>query len=233
MVLAIIGRIGIAGGSGYARRIRRQRGSRAIVGRRPHDSVQHGDRSGARAGMVAVDKTIEYFHGRPYGRRGTRDVGTRAAQSWGRSSKSDADAKFDKEVILRTPPISDPQVTWGVFEMVVPDGCGRARSEQNSTSSSVAVGGGVEYMSLKARYADTRDYARQDFIGSCTNSRIELRAAAAVVEESAHRQEHQACPGRAGSGLVKTQAEKEGLDKIFKAAGFEWREPRLAPCVWE
>ena len=156
----------------------------------------------------------------------------RAAQSWC-EFKSDADAKFDKEVILNAADIR-PQVTWGTSpEMVVPVDAVVPDPEQEADI--IKRGGwqqALKYMGLKPGTPIREITLDKIFIGSCTNSRIEdLRAAAAVIKNRHIAKNIKLALVVPGSGLVKTQAEKEGLDKIFKAAGFEWREPGCSMCL--
>ena len=230
MVLAIIGRIGIAGGSGYAVEFAGSAIEQlSVEGRMTVCNM--AIEAGARAGMVAVDKkTIEYFRGRPYAPRDA--MWDRAAQSWC-EFKSDADAKFDKEVILNAADIR-PQVTWGTSpEMVVPVDAVVPDPEQEADI--IKRGGwqqALKYMGLKPGTPIREITLDKIFIGSCTNSRIEdLRAAAAVIKNRHIAKNIKLALVVPGSGLVKTQAEKEGLDKIFKAAGFEWREPGCSMCL--
>jgi 3-isopropylmalate/(R)-2-methylmalate dehydratase large subunit len=187
--------------------------------------------AGARAGMVAVDETtIEYIKGRPFAPQGAD--WERAVAYW-RTLKSDPDAKFDREVALDAREIR-PHVTWGTSpEMVVSvedrvpdpdkekDGLRREGMER-----------ALEYMGLKPRTPITDIKIDKVFIGSCTNSRIEdLRAAAAVVKGRRIAANIRAALVVPGSGLVKQQAEREGLDRIFRDAGFEWREPGCSMCL--
>ncbi len=230
IVLAIIGRIGTAGGTGHAIEFA---GSaiRALSVEGRMTVCNMAIEAGARAGMIAVDdKTIEYFRGRPFAPKGER--WERASAAW-RDLVSDPDASFDREVVLQASDIV-PQVTWGTSpEMVVP--VGGSVPDPAAESNPVKREGmlrALEYMGLQPGIR-IRDIALDKvFIGSCTNSRIEdLRAAAAVVKGK------RVAPGVRlalvvpGSGLVKAQAEKEGLDRIFSDAGFEWREPGCSMCL--
>ena len=230
IVLAIIGRIGTAGGTGFAIEF----GGEAI-----RDLSVEGRmtvcnmaiEAGARAGMVAVDeKTIEYFRGRPYAPRG--EMWDRAAEAW-RELKSDADARFDAEVHLDATEIK-PQVTWGTSpEMVV--AVDASVPDPAAESDPVKADGmrrALEYMGLDAGMAITDIPVDVVFIGSCTNSRIEdLREAAAVARGRKVAPTVKQALVVPGSGLVKKQAEEEGLDKIFLEAGFEWREPGCSMCL--
>ncbi|MBI3570642.1 MAG: 3-isopropylmalate dehydratase large subunit [Gammaproteobacteria bacterium] len=230
IVLAIIGRIGTAGGNGYAVEFAGSAiGQLSVEGRMTVCNM--AIEAGARAGMIAVDeKTIEYFRGRPYAPRGA--MWEQAVQSW-RDFKSDADAKFDKEVVLNTADIQ-PQVTWGTSpEMVVSVGAVVPDPEQEADALKRAgMQQALTYMGLKAGTPMREIALDKIFIGSCTNSRIEdLRAAASVVKNRHIAKNIKLALVVPGSGLVKTQAEKEGLDKIFMAAGFEWREPGCSMCL--
>ncbi len=230
IVLAIIGRIGTAGGSGHAIEFAGSAiESLSVEGRMTVCNM--AIEAGARAGMIAVDeKTIEYFRGRPYAPRGV--MWDRAVQSW-RECKSDADAVFDQEVVFNAAGIR-PQVTWGTSpEMVVPVDAVVPDPEQEPDA--IKRGGlqqALKYMGLKPGTPIREIMLDKIFIGSCANSRIEdLRAAAAVVKNRHIAKNIKLALVVPGSGLVKTQAENEGLDKIFKAAGFEWREPGCSMCL--
>jgi len=230
VVLAIIGKIGTAGGTGYAIEFTGStlRGL-SMEGRMTVCNM--AIEAGARAGMVAVDDTtIEYVAGRPYSPvGGMREAAIRA---W-RELRSDADARFDRVVSLDGSSLA-PQVTWGTSpEMVAPvDG---AVPDPEMAPDSVRREGmrkALDYMGLEPGTLITAIQPDHIFIGSCTNARIEdLRAAAAVVNG------RRVAPGIKqalvvpGSGLVKQQAEAEGLDAIFRVAGFEWREPGCSMCL--
>jgi 3-isopropylmalate/(R)-2-methylmalate dehydratase large subunit len=230
VVLAIIGRIGTAGGTGCAvefagSTIR----SLSMEGRMTVCNM--AIEAGARAGMVAVDDvTIGYVKGRPFSPTGpTWD----AAVAYWRTLKSDPDAKFDREVKLDASEIK-PQVTWGTSpEMVVTvdDAVPDPEKEKDSTRRE-GMERALVYMGLKPRTRITDIKLDKIFIGSCTNSRIEdLRVAAAVVKGRRIAPNIRQAMVVPGSGLVKTQAEKEGLDKVFRDAGFEWREPGCSMCL--
>jgi len=230
VVLAIIGKIGTAGGTGYAMEFAGSAiMSLSVEGRMTVCNM--AIEAGARAGMVAVDdKTIEYFRGRPYAPKGA--VWELAAQAW-RALHSDPDATFDKEVVLNAAEIK-PQVSWGTSpEMVAAiDGCVPDPAKEADAVKRGSYVAALNYMGLVAN-TPIRDI-RPDkiFIGSCTNSRIEdLRAAAAVVKGKKVAKTIKLAMVVPGSGLVKSQAEKEGLDKIFQDAGFEWREPGCSMCL--
>jgi 3-isopropylmalate/(R)-2-methylmalate dehydratase large subunit len=229
-VLAIIGEIGTAGGTGYAIEfggdaIR----SLSVEGRMTVCNM--AIEAGARAGMVAVDdKTIDYVKGRPYAP--TAEQWDQAVAQW-RDLVSDADAKFDREVHIDAATIQ-PQVTWGTSpEMVVPVGDAVPDpAQQSDPVKRTGMEKALAYMDLKPG-TPIRDIAIDKvFIGSCTNSRIEdLRAAAAIVKGHKVADNVKLAMVVPGSGLVKHQAEEEGLDKIFLDAGFEWREPGCSMCL--
>ncbi|OGI38481.1 MAG: 3-isopropylmalate dehydratase large subunit [Candidatus Muproteobacteria bacterium RBG_16_62_13] len=230
VVLAIIGKIGTAGGNGYALEFAGDAiMSLSVEGRMTVCNM--AIEAGARAGMVAVDdKTIEYFRGRPYAPK--TDQWEMAARAW-RTLTSDTGAKFDKEVVLNAADIK-PQVTWGTSpEMVtvidgrVPDPAQEADGVKRGSYERA-----LQYMGLTANTPIRDIKLDKIFIGSCTNSRIEdLRAAAGVVKGKKVAKNIKLAMVVPGSGLVKTQAEKEGLDKVFTAAGFEWREPGCSMCL--
>lgn len=230
VVLAIIGKIGTAGGTGYAIEFAgpaiRQL---SMEGRMTVCNM--AIEAGARAGMIAVDDTtIDYVKDRPFAPVGPH--WERAVTYW-RTLHSDPGAQFDLVVHLDAAGIR-PQVTWGTSpEMVVSiDGRIPDPDLEKDNVKRDAIEKALVYMGLKPNTAMTDIRIDKVFIGSCTNSRIEdLRAAAAVV-----RGRHRAANVRLamvvpGSGLVKEQAEREGLDRIFKDAGFEWREPGCSMCL--
>jgi 3-isopropylmalate/(R)-2-methylmalate dehydratase large subunit len=187
--------------------------------------------AGARAGMVAVDeKTIDYLRGRPYAPQGEQFE--KAAAYW-KTLVSDPGAKFDKVVDIDATALK-PQVTWGTSpEMVVsiedrvPD-----PDRERDSSRREGMARALDYMGLKPATPMTDIRIDKVFIGSCTNSRIEdLRAAASVVKGKRVASNVKLALVVPGSGLVKQQAEKEGLDRIFRDAGFEWREPGCSMCL--
>jgi 3-isopropylmalate/(R)-2-methylmalate dehydratase large subunit len=230
VVLAIIGRIGTAGGTGYAIEF----AGSAIRGLSMEGRMtvcNMAIEAGARAGMVAFDeKTEAYVRGRPLAPTGV--VWDQALAYW-KTLHSDADAVFDRVVELRAEDIA-PQVTWGTSpEMVLPVG---ERVPDPSTVSDPGQREGMEralaYMNLQANMPLTDIRIDKVFIGSCTNSRIEdMRAAAAVVRGRRKADSVKLALVVPGSGLVKAQAEAEGLDKVFTEAGFEWREPGCSMCL--
>ncbi len=230
IVLAVIGKIGTAGGTGYAiefagSAIR----SLSMEGRMTVCNM--AIEAGARAGMVAVDDTtINYVKGRPFAPVGPH--WDRAVEHW-RTLHSDPDAKFDTVVMINAAEII-PQVTWGTSpEMVVPvDARVPDPDKEKDPVKRDAMEKALVYMDLKPNTAISDIRIDKVFIGSCTNSRIEdLRAAAAVVRGKFRASNVKLAMVVPGSGLVKEQAEREGLDKIFREAGFEWREPGCSMCL--
>ena len=236
VVLAIIGKIGTAGGTGYTiefggSAIR----SLSMEGRMTVCNM--AIEACARAGLVAVDdKTIAYVHnggkGRPFAPTGV--AWDQAVAHW-RTLQSDPGAHFDAVVELDAAKIQ-PQVTWGTSpEMVVGvDGRVPDPDKEKDSVKRGAIERALAYMGLEPNKAITDIRIDKVFIGSCTNSRIEdLRAAAAVVKKLGRRVASNVKLAMVvpGSGLVKKQAEAEGLDKIFTAAGFEWREPGCSMCL--
>ena len=230
LALAIIGKIGTAGGTccaiefaGPAVR------ALSIEGRMTLCNM--AIEAGARAGMVAVDqKTLDYVRGRPFAPRGEM---WQQAEDWWRTLVTDDGAVFDCEVRLDAGSIA-PQVTWGTSpEMVVPV-TGKVPNPAEMADAVHQSDGqrALAYMGLVPGTPLTAVAVDKVFIGSCTNSRIEdLRAAAAVIkgrQKAASVKQVLVVPG---SGLIKQQAEAEGLDKIFVAAGFEWREPGCSMCL--
>ncbi len=230
IVLAIIGRIGTAGGTGYAIEFGGDAiKALSIEGRMTLCNM--AIEAGARAGMVAVDdKTIEYVKGRPYAPKG--DEWQQAVSAW-QDLVSDADADFDQVIHLDATTIQ-PQVTWGTSpEMVV--GIDARVPNPASFSDPVKQEGAqaaLKYMGLEADTPINEIKVDKVFIGSCTNSRIEdLRAAADIAKGRKVADNIKIAMVVPGSGLVKQQAEQEGLDKVFVEAGFEWREPGCSMCL--
>ena len=230
LILAIIGRIGTAGGTGHAiefagSAIR----SLSMEGRMTVCNM--AIEAGARAGMIGVDDTtINYVKGRPFAPG--IESWERAVVYW-RTLTSDPQAKFDREVRLEAAEIR-PHVTWGTSpEMVVTvdDAVPDPDREKDATRRE-GMERALVYMGLKPRTRITDIKLDKIFIGSCTNSRIEdLRAAAAVVKGRRLAPNIRLAMVVPGSGLVKSQAEREGLDKVFRDAGFEWREPGCSMCL--
>ena len=230
IVLAVIGKIGTAGGTGYAIEFA---GStiQALSMEGRMTICNMAIEAGARAGMIAVDETtIHYVKGRPLSPVGSH--WERAVAYW-RTLHSDPGAKFDMVVMLNAADIK-PQVTWGTSpEMVIAiDGRVPDPDQEKDASKRDGMEKALIYMALKPNTPMQDIYIDKVFIGSCTNSRIEdLRAAAAVVRGKFRAANVKLAMVVPGSGLVKEQAEREGLDKIFKDAGFEWREPGCSMCL--
>jgi 3-isopropylmalate/(R)-2-methylmalate dehydratase large subunit len=230
VILAIIGRIGTAGGTGAAIEFA---GStfRAMSMEGRMTVCNMAIEAGARAGMIGVDDvTIEYLRGRPYAPKG-RDWDT--AVAYWRTLASDPNARFDREVRLDARELR-PHVTWGTSpEMVVPvDDTVPDPEREKDAMRREGMERALTYMGLKPRTRIIDIKLDKIFIGSCTNSRIEdLRVAAAVVKGRRVASNIRAAMVVPGSGLVKAQAEKEGLDKIFRDAGFQWREPGCSMCL--
>jgi 3-isopropylmalate/(R)-2-methylmalate dehydratase large subunit len=230
VILAIIGRIGTAGGTGHAIEFA---GStlRAMSMEGRMTVCNMAIEAGARAGIIGVDDaTIDYLRGRPYAPKG-RDW-DHAVAYW-RTLASDPNARFDREVALDAREIG-PHVTWGTSpEMVVPvDDVVPDPEREKDAMRREGMERALTYMGLKPRTRMTDIKLDKVFIGSCTNSRIEdLRAAAAVVKGRRVASGIRAAMVVPGSGIVKAQAEKEGLDKIFRDAGFQWREPGCSMCL--
>ena len=229
VALAIIGRIGTAGGTGCAVEFA---GSaiRALSMEGRMTVCNMAIEAGARAGMIAVDDTtLQYLRGRQFAPKG-RDW-DQAMVYW-RTLKSDPDAKFDREVTLDAREIK-PHVTWGTSpEMVVsvedtvPDPDREKDSQRREGMERALV-----YMGLKPKQRITDIKIDKVFIGSCTNSRIEDLREVARIAAGKNVNANVYAMIVPGSGLVKEQAEQEGLDKIFKAAGFDWREPGCSMCL--
>lgn len=230
IVLAIIGETGTAGGTGYAIEF----GGDAIKALSMEGRMtvcNMAIEAGARAGMVAVDqKTIDFVKDRPYSPKA--DEWEQAVTAW-QELHSDADATFDTVINIDAASIK-PQVTWGTSpEMVVgidnkvPD----PANEKDEVKREGMVAA-LKYMGLTANTPMNEIKVDKVFIGSCTNSRIEdMRAAAEVAKGCKVASNIKLAMVVPGSGLIKQQAEKEGLDKIFTDAGFEWREPGCSMCL--
>lgn len=230
IVLRIIGEIGTAGGTGH---------TIEFVGEAISNLSMEGRmtlcnmtiEAGARAGLVGCDQTtIDYLKGRPFAPTG--ENWDKAVAYW-QTLHSDADAIFDREIHIDAASI-EPQVTWGTSpEMVI--SINENVPDPASETDRVKSGGmqnALDYMGLAANTPCKEVFLDKIFIGSCTNSRIEdLRAAAAVVKGRKVADTIKLAMVVPGSGLVKQQAETEGLDKIFIEAGFEWREPGCSMCL--
>jgi 3-isopropylmalate/(R)-2-methylmalate dehydratase large subunit len=230
IALAIIGKIGTAGGTGYAIEF----GGAAIRALSMEGRMtvcNMAIEAGARSGMVAVDETtIAYLEGRPFAPKG--EAWNRAVAHW-RTLKSDPDARFDRIVTLDAVTIA-PQVTWGTSPEMVTTIEGRVPDPDKEKDPIVREGieRALVYMGLEPNTAMMDIRIDKVFIGSCTNSRIEdLRAAASIVRGQRKADNVKLALVVPGSGQVKQQAEREGLDRVFTAAGFEWREPGCSMCL--
>ena len=230
VVLAVIGEIGTAGGNGCAIEFGGDV-MRAMSMEGRMTVCNMAIEAGARVGMVAVDGiTLNYVKGRPYAPQG--EQWDKAVAYW-QTLHSDVDAKFDRVVEIDGSAIK-PQVSWGTSpEMVVPiDANVPNPNDFSDPVKRRAAERALEYMGLQAGQPITSIKLDRVFIGSCTNSRIEdLRAAASVVKGKKVATSLKQALVVPGSGQVKAQAEKEGLDKIFIAAGLEWREPSCSMCL--
>ncbi len=230
VVLHIIGVIGTAGGTGYAIEFGGEVfRNMSMEGRMTVCNM--AIEAGARVGMVAVDRTtIDYVKGRPFSPKG--ELWEQAVAYWN-TLHSDADAHFDRVVDIHAVDIK-PQVSWGTSpEMVVPvDAAVPMPASFDDDAKRRAAERALEYMGLQGGQPITSIKLDRVFIGSCTNSRIEdLRAAAAVVKGKKVAASIKQALVVPGSGQVKAQAEAEGLDRIFTAAGLEWREPSCSMCL--
>lgn len=232
IILAIIGTIGTAGGAGFTIEFAGStiRGL-SMEGRMTICNM--AIEAGARAGLIAVDDTtLAFLQERPFSPRGQQ---WQAAERYWRDLYSDRGAHFDRVIEFDASKIR-PQVTWGTSPEMVATIDGRVPDPNQETNSSkrAAIGRAIQYMGLKPGMRITDIAVDKVFIGSCTNSRIEdLRLAADVLRRSGRK-----IAGNIrlalvvpGSGLVKAQAEREQLDLIFKAAGFEWRESGCSMCL--
>jgi 3-isopropylmalate/(R)-2-methylmalate dehydratase large subunit len=229
LILAIIGKIGTAGGTGHVIE---------FAGEAIMDLSMEGRMTvcnmtiegGARAGLVAPDeKTFEYVKGRPQAPKGAQ---WEQAVAYWRTLPSDPGATYDTEVTLNTKDI-EPQVTWGTSpqDEIGISGHVPNPADAGDEDTRKAIQASLEYMGLEAGTAMTDIPVDKVFIGSCTNSRIEDMRAAAAVAKGRKVADSVRALVVPGSGLVKAQAEKEGLDKIFTEAGFEWREPGCSMCL--
>jgi 3-isopropylmalate/(R)-2-methylmalate dehydratase large subunit len=230
VVLAVIGRIGIAGGTGHAIEFA---GStiRALSMEGRMTVCNMSIEAGARAGMIAVDDTtIDYLKGRAFAPKG--DLWPKAVAHW-RTLASDPGARFDRTVALDAADIA-PQVTWGTSPEMVTTIEGRVPDPDKERDPLLREGieRALIYMGLEPNTAIADIRIDKVFIGSCTNSRIEdLRVAASVVKGRRKASNVKQVLVVPGSGLVKEQAEREGLDRVFTSAGFEWREPGCSMCL--
>ncbi|WP_022975709.1 3-isopropylmalate dehydratase large subunit [Nevskia ramosa] len=230
IVLAIIGKIGTAGGNGHTIEFAGEAiADLSIEGRMTVCNM--AIEAGARAGLVAVDATtIAYVQNRPFSPKGESLA---KAITWWNTLHSDEGAKFDREVEIDAASIQ-PQVTWGTSpEMVLPvDGKVPNPANEADAVKRGSIERALAYMGIHADQPITDIVIDKVFIGSCTNSRIEdLRAAAGVLRGKRIAGNVKLALAVPGSGLVKRQAESEGLDKVFIDAGFEWREPGCSMCL--
>ena len=230
IVLAIIGKIGTAGGNGYTIEFGGE-AIRALSMEGRMTVCNMAIEAGARAGLIGCDETtIDFYQGRPLAPKG--DDWNMAVRYW-QKLHSDSDAKFDKVIEFNAAEIK-PQVSWGTSpEMVLPvDANVPDPAQETDPVKRQGIERALQYMGLKAGQKITDIKLDKVFIGSCTNSRIEdLRAAAAVIKGRKKADSVKQVLIVPGSGLIKQQAEAEGLDKIFTAANFEWREPGCSMCL--
>ena len=230
LALAIIGAMGTAGGTGYTLEYAGP-AIRALSMEGRMTLCNMAIEAGARAGLVAFDEvTAAYVEGRPYAPAGA--LWDQALEAWS-DLVSDPDSSFDRELVLDAS-VLEPQVSWGTSPEMVAPITGRvpdpAQCDDPVRAESWA--GALRYMDLAAGQALTSIALDRVFIGSCTNSRIEdLRSAAAVARGRRVASTIKQALVVPGSGLVKRQAEEEGLDEIFRAAGFEWRDPGCSMCL--
>ena len=230
LILSLIGTIGTSGGIGYAIEFR---GSTILAlsmeGRMTLCNM--AIEAGARVGLIAADETtIDYLRGRPYVPRGSQ---WESAVEYWRTLKSDDDASFDRSIVIDASQVQ-PMVTWGTSpEMVVPvDGCVPDPAQEPNESKRNGMVQALSYMGLRPGTLIAQIPLDKVFIGSCTNSRIgDLRAAAAIVRGGRLAASIRQALVVPGSGLVKAEAEAEGLDRVFVEAGFEWREPGCSMCL--
>ena len=227
IILHIIGHIGTAGGTGYVI----EYAGKAITDLSMEGRMTICNMSiegGARAGLIAPDdKTFEYIKGRPYAPKG--EDWNKAVEYW-KSLPTEEEAFFDQEIVIKASDIL-PQVTWGTSPQDVAPINGSVPDPKNidDVNRRNAVQRSLDYMGLEPNQNIKDIKIDKVFIGSCTNGRIEdLREVAKIVEGKKATVDSMIVPG---SGLVKEQAEKEGLDKIFKDAGFDWREPGCSMCL--
>ena len=229
VILKIIGTIGTAGGTGYVIEFAGEVIRNLSVEQRM-TICNMTIEAGARAGLIAPDdKTIEYFKDRPMSPKG--ENWTKAVAHW-KKLFSDSDAKFDKEVNIDAKDI-EPLVTWGTSPQDISPITGEVPDPEKEKDKDrrTAMYRSLEYMGLKPKMKISDIKVDKIFIGSCTNGRIEdLRLAAKLLKGKKIASDVSAMVVP-GSGLVKKQAEEEGIDKVFKNAGFEWREPGCSMCL--
>ena len=230
IVLAIIGELGTAGGTGYTIEFA-GKAIQALSMEGRMTVCNMTIEAGARVGLIAVDETtINYLKGRPFAPQGKN--WDKAVAAWS-NLHSDPNAHFDKTVVLDVSDIK-PQVTWGTSPEMVVSVDDNVPNPENETDAVKRNGmeQALQYMGLKADQAITDIQLDRVFIGSCTNSRIEdLRQAAAAIKGGKVADTLKQALVVPGSGLVKQQAEQEGLDKVFIEAGFEWRDPGCSMCL--
>jgi 3-isopropylmalate/(R)-2-methylmalate dehydratase large subunit len=230
IVLAIIGKIGTAGGTGYTIEFGGD-AIRALSMEGRMTVCNMAIEAGARVGLIAVDQTtIDYVKGRPYSPKD--DEWDSAVELW-RDLKSDDDAVFDKVIELDAASI-EPQVTWGTSPEMVTSISGTVPDpvQEKNDVKREGIENALQYMDLKPLTPMSEIKVDKIFIGSCTNSRIEdLREAANIVKGKKVSSDVTLAMVVPGSGLVKHQAEEEGLDAIFLESGFEWREPGCSMCL--
>jgi 3-isopropylmalate/(R)-2-methylmalate dehydratase large subunit len=230
MALAIIGKIGSGGGTGYALEFAGE-AVRNLSMEARMTLCNMAIEAGARTGLVAVDdKTIAYLEGRQFAPKGAQ--WDQAVAYW-RTLTSDPGARFDRVVTLKAEEI-EPQVTWGTNPQMVGAVASKVPdpAKERDPVQREWIERALKYMALAPNTPITDIKLDKIFIGSCTNSRIEdLRIAAQVVEGKRVASNIKLALVVPGSGLVKEQAEREGLDKIFTAAGFEWRQPGCSMCL--
>ncbi|WP_341898627.1 3-isopropylmalate dehydratase large subunit [Ferrovibrio terrae] len=229
IILAIIGKIGTAGGTGY---VMEYTGSaiRALSMEGRMTVCNMSIEAGARAGLIAPDeKTFEYVKGKPHAPKG---AAFEQALAWWKTLPTDAGAHYDTVVELKAEDIA-PHITWGTSPQDVAPITGIVPNpaDVKDEQKRIALERALKYMGLKAGEKLDTVPVQRVFIGSCTNGRIEDLRAAAVVAKGRKVAAGVQAMVVPGSGLVKNQAEEEGLDKIFVAAGFEWREPGCSMCL--
>ncbi|MGB4562463.1 MAG: 3-isopropylmalate dehydratase large subunit, partial [Methylophilaceae bacterium] len=229
MALFIIGKIGTAGGTGHAIEFCGNAvESLSMEGRMTLCNM--AIEAGARAGLVAVDQiTLDYLKNKPFSPKG--EMWELAVKEW-QTLKSDSDASFDKTIIIDASEI-EPQVTWGTSpEMVAGITQAVPKLSDIQTSKQPDFQRALKYMDLEENIPLSNISVDKVFIGSCTNSRIEdLREAAKFIKGKKVNASIKLAMVVPGSGIVKKQAESEGLDKIFIESGFEWREPGCSMCL--
>lgn len=230
IALAVIGEIGTAGGTGYALEFAGSAiESLSMEGRMTLCNM--AIEAGARCGLVAVDDvTLDYFRDKPFAPKGTQ---WDAAEAWWRTLHSDTGAVFDRRIVIDGDSIA-PHVTWGTSPEMVASVQGHVPTLADMPDETARIGlsRALEYMGLEEGMAISDIQPDVVFIGSCTNSRIEdLRSAAAILDGHRIAPTIRKALVVPGSGLVKAQAEAEGLDQIFLEAGMEWREPGCSMCL--